>query len=121
MADLPPPVPPVSIEPPALLPPRDPNDKFVLGCAMGCGMTIAFGALSFLLALAADSSGHGKLSNYMFASWGVTQWIGIIPLILNDRKKGRKNRVMGMIVAGCLGLLLSSACAELVFNLGNMH
>ena len=118
MSDLPPAVPP---SPLIDVPPPVDNDKFVLGCLTGCATTIAFGLLSFVLAITIDSGGHGKLSDYLFASWGLTQWIGLIPLILSERKKGRRNRVTGIIVAGCLGLLLSSACAEIVINLGNMH
>ncbi len=118
MSDLPPPIPP---SPLADLPPPPENNNFFLGCLVGGGTTIAFGVLALLSALAADSSGHGKLSNYLFASWGVTQWIGLIPMIVHDFKKGRRNRATGLIVAGCVGLLLSSACAEIIFNLGNMH
>ena len=117
MSDFPPP----SIGPPPILPAKPPNDNFIVGCAMGCGSTIGFALLSLLLALAFDSSGHGKLSNDLLASWGLTQWLGIVPIIMVQRSRGYKNRVTGLIVAGCVGLLLSSACAELVFNLGNMR
>jgi hypothetical protein len=114
MSDQPPPAMP---EPLPVPPPRPSNDTIALGCLMGFGTTVAFGILGALAAFAVDSSGNGKLSDYLFVSWGVTQWIGIIPLIMNERQKGRKNRIKGLIIAGCLGLLLSSACASLLLNL----
>jgi hypothetical protein len=84
---------------------------------MGFGASVAFALLGVLAGFAVDSGGHGKLSDYLMVGWGVTQWIGIIPLIVNERKKGRKNRIKGLIIAGCIGVLLSSACASILLNL----
>jgi hypothetical protein len=104
-------------EPSPIPPPRPSNDTVALGCLMGFGTTVAFAILGVVAALTVDSAGHGKLSDYLFVSWGVTQWMGLLPLISNERSKGRKNRVKGLIIAGCLGLLLSSACASILLNL----
>jgi hypothetical protein len=57
--------------------------------------------------------GHG-LIRFIFVGWGVAQWIVLLPLILYQRAKGRPDTVRGLIVAGCLTLLLSSFCAALV-------
>jgi hypothetical protein len=108
--------PPATLAPPPL-PPRSSNDSILRGFAMGCGTSIAFAVLGIIAALTIDSAGNGKLSDYLFASWGVTQWIGILPLIANDQSKGRKKSVKGLIIAGCIGLLLSSACASILLNL----
>jgi hypothetical protein len=89
----------------------------MLGCLMGFGTTVAFAILGVVAALTIDTAGHGKLSDYLFVGFGVTQWIGILPLIANDQSKGRKNRVKGLIIAGCIGVLLSSACASILLNL----
>ncbi len=45
-------------------------------------------------------------------SWGLTQWIAIIPMIISNQKKGRRKNVQGLIIAGCIGVLLSSAHAH---------
>jgi len=109
--------PPATIEPPPLPPPAPPNDSILRGFAIGCGVSIAFAVIGVIAALTIDSAGSGKLSDYLFASWGVTQWIGILPLIANDQSKGRNKSVKGLIIAGCVGLLLSSACASILLNL----
>jgi hypothetical protein len=114
MSDQPP---PTTLEPPPLPPPRPPNDTVLRGFAMGCGTSIAFAVLGVIAALTIDSAGNGKLSDYLFAGWGVTQWIGILPLIANEQSKGRKKSIKGLIIAGCIGLLLSSACAGILLNL----
>jgi|HubBroStandDraft_5_1064220.scaffolds.fasta_scaffold755229_2 drug/metabolite transporter (DMT)-like permease len=115
MSDLPPPA--MLQPPPPLRPSRPSNDTVLLGCLMGFGTSVAFAVLGIVAALTVDTAGHGKLSDYLFVGWGVTQWIGIIPLILNDRSKGRHKRVKGLIIAGCIGVLLSSACASILLNL----
>jgi hypothetical protein len=76
---------------------------------MGCGLQVAFWFLGLLAAM----STKGKLSNFIFLSWGVTQWIALGPLIWKQRSKGYPNRVQGLIIAGCLGVLLSSACGAM--------
>lgn len=111
MSDAPPPTP--FEAPPALPPTGLPNDNFITGCAMGCGTTIASLIVCGLTAFTVN----GKASDYAFMGWGVLQWIGLIPLILNQRAKGYKNRVTGMIVVGCIALLVSMACASMLSNL----
>jgi hypothetical protein len=112
-----PPPPPAILDPPPLPPPRPSNDTVLVGCLMGCGTSVAFALLGLLAGLTVDSGGHGKLSDYLIVGWGVTQWIGIIPIIMSQRRAGNKNRVKGLIIAGCIGVLLSSACASILLNL----
>jgi hypothetical protein len=113
MSDQPP---PAMLEPPPL-PSRSSNDSILRGFAMGCGTSIAFAVLGVIAALTVDTAGKGKLSDYLFVSWGVTQWIGILPLIANNQSEGREKSVKGLIIAGCIGFLLSSACASILLNL----
>lgn len=56
---------------------------------------------------------HG-LFRSIFVGWGVAQWLVLLPLILYQKSKGRPDTVRGLVVAGCLTLLLSSFCAALV-------
>ncbi len=108
MADAPP---PLHAEP--LLPPPPPgprNDNFFLGCLMGCGGLIGGLIISFIMAMMAD----GKTSDYLFMSWGATQWVITLPLILRQRSTNHKNRMWGLIVSGCAGILLCTACAQMI-------
>jgi hypothetical protein len=102
----------LSVAPSAELGPRPPDDKVLDGCLFGCACQAAFCFLGFLAAFA----NSGKLSNFLFVSWGVTQWIAIGPLIWQQKSQGYPNRVKGLIVTGCIGVLLSSACGLLSFR-----
>jgi hypothetical protein len=114
MSDQPPPIPFEPPQPLTAVPPSGlPNDNFLSGCAMGCGTTIASVIVCALVAFTVN----GKTSDYAFMSWGVVQWIGLIPLILTQRSKGYKNRVTGLIVSGCATLLASMACASMLSNM----
>lgn len=79
---------------------------------MGCAWQLIFGIFGFVLA----ASFQGKLASFLFASWGVTQWIAIGPLIWRERSQGYPNRVTGLIIMGCLGVLLSSACGAMFLH-----
>ena len=48
---------------------------------------------------------------YVLSSWGLTQWLVLAPLIRKQRTYGNSRTVQGIIITGCLGSLLSSACA----------
>lgn len=80
-----------------------------LGCLFGCLCQVGFIAAGVLTAFSLPG---GKLQSVIFMSWGVTQWIALVPLILQQRGKGHSRTVQGLIVTGALGLLLSSACAS---------
>ncbi len=54
----------------------------------------------------------------LLVGWGATQWIALIPLILRERANGRVATAKGLIIMGCLGVLLSSACAAIFFGPG---
>jgi hypothetical protein len=95
------------------------------GCLTGCAVQIGFFALSGIFMFAFDSqlgaAGLAKYENWIFMSWGLTQWIAIVPMIVSNQKKGRRKNAQGLIIAGCIGVLLSSACASMLGSLGNMH
>jgi len=44
-------------------------------------------------------------------AFGLVQWIGLVPFMIRDFKRGYRQSVKGMAIAGCLGLLLNTACA----------
>jgi hypothetical protein len=93
-------------------PSSDPRDDAVDGFAIGCACQIVFFLLGMAGAFAINSS--ERLPNMLAASWGITQWIALVPLILKQRAKGRTRMVNGLIISGCIGVLLSSACASLM-------
>jgi hypothetical protein len=80
---------------------------------MGCGVQLAF--LAAGLGVAYFLKG-GNDSTIATMSFGVTQWIALIPLIMKERGAGHIKRVHGMIFTGCLGLLLSTACGSMLMN-----
>jgi hypothetical protein len=95
-------------------PSKNPGDNIGVGCAMGCGMQLA---LAFFAGMIASMVGSDKVSNFIFLSSAVTQWILLVPLILHQRAAGYTSRVQGIIIAGCLGVLLCSACGAMLYNL----
>jgi hypothetical protein len=96
-----------------------PEDSILRGCAMGCGWGILALVISIAIAGAADAS--GKATGWIIGGSGVLQWLGIVPTILSQRQKHCTLTVSGMIVSGCIGLLLSSLCGTMLTGLGNMH
>jgi hypothetical protein len=92
-------------------PTSDPRDHIGVGCALGCAVQIGFALVGMLVAV---SVGNDKISNIIFLSSAITQWIGLVPLILHHRAIGRRRTVQGIIIAGCLGMLLCSACGALL-------
>jgi hypothetical protein len=99
----------VDIEPPTFA--QASPDSVGRGCLFGCACQIGFIAAAFLAAYVIR---NGKASEVLFVSWGVAQWAALIPLILRQRAKGYPRTVDGLIIIGCIGLLLSSACAGLL-------
>ena len=99
--------------PPTISDPRDPRDHIGVGCAMGCGVQLAFLAVGLLISVNLRSNTDSTLAAMSF---GVTQWIALIPLVLNERAKGRPKRVTGLLITGCLGVLLSTACGAMLMN-----
>ncbi len=105
------------LQPPAPQAPLVDNGSILAGCGLGCLIQIAFLAIGALVAFATP----GRLSDISFFSVGVTQWLGIIPTIMVERSKNKSKTVTGLIITGCIGFLLSSACAAMVLNMGPMH
>ncbi len=83
-----------------------------IGCLLGCLCQIGF----FLLAMAGAFTMNNQLSKFVSLSWGVTQWIALIPLIQSQRSKGHHATVQGLLIMGSIGVLLSSACAAMMLT-----
>jgi hypothetical protein len=92
---------------------KDPRDHVGVGCAMGCGVQLAFLALGAAISYFLKGGNDSVIATMSF---GVTQWIALIPLIMKERGEGHTRRVTGMIIAGCLGLLASTACGSMLMN-----
>jgi len=88
------------------------TDSVARGCFFGCLCQLAFFGLGLLTIFVSN----GKLQNAIFVGWGVTQWIGLVPLILRNKKQQNFATVQGLIISGALGVILSSACAAMVFS-----
>jgi hypothetical protein len=84
------------------------RDSRLAGCGMGCLIQIVFVLVSYAIATQVWTN---TVPTLILSAWGLTQWIGIVPLILWERKKERPKTVQGLLITGALGLLLSSACA----------
>jgi hypothetical protein len=48
--------------------------------------------------------------------WAVVQWIILGPLIVSYQRRGRRDFMKGLIIAGFLGILLNSGCALMLRN-----
>ncbi len=99
-----------------MTPPRisDHRDNTADGFAISCACQIVFFGLGMVGALASRSS--GMLTSLLSATWGITQWIALIPLILKQRAAGRTRMVNGLVICGFIGVLLSSACASFIIK-----
>jgi hypothetical protein len=93
--------------------PSDPQGNIMAGFGIGCACQVVFLVLGAVGSMAA---GNSKYSLMPLMFWGITQWIALVPLILSQRAKGHSQTVTGMLISGCLGLLLSSTCAVLVLK-----
>ncbi len=80
------------------------------GCLLGCLCQIGFVLLSLT---ATVSLGNNRWGFFAWASWGLTQWIALIPVIRIQRAKEHHATVQGLLIAGSLGVLLCSACAAM--------
>ena len=92
--------------------PDDQSDQRFSGLNIGCACQIVF----FVLGWAAAAMAKGKLANAIFVSWGYTQWLAIIPLFVHYHRRHMPKTAQGLLISGCLGILLSSACAAMMFN-----
>lgn len=104
-------------EPPAFtqLDPQSSEDGVGRGCLYGCLCQAAFIALG-LIAVFASGSAKGPGLGFLLVGWGLTQWIGILPLILRQRRQHHNETVKGLVLSGSIGLLLSAACAAMVYR-----
>jgi hypothetical protein len=82
-------------------------DTIRRGCLFGCLWQAGLVIVSLLAANCIRSS---KLAGVLIVSWGLTQWIALIPLILQQRAKGYPRTVQGILITGCIGFLLCSLC-----------
>lgn len=84
------------------------------GCGLGCLVQFVCLAIGAIIAGAYGTSKYGYLA---VAGFGFAQWIGLVPLIVHHRRRGQSNTVMGLCIMGGIGLLLSSACASMAFQM----
>ncbi len=54
----------------------------------------------------------------MFLGWGLIQWLALVPVYFNRRRKGFPLAAKGVLIAGFVGVLLNAGCAALI--LGNL-
>ena len=94
------------------------TNSLPVGCGIGCCVQFAMlalgGAIASMASVADSRAVPYKARAVLFVSWGITQWIVLVPLILNQKAVGNRKTVQGMLISGCLGVLLSSACAGMM-------
>lgn len=89
------------------------GDNVGVGCLFGLLCQIVFIAIGVFAAIPLRTNGT---LIWALASWGLTQWLVIGPLIWYHSANGYPRRVKGLILAGCIGVLLSSGCAAMFFR-----
>jgi len=82
------------------------NGDVVTGCLLAFACQLGFIFIGFLGLFLFNTF-------YLLVGWGATQWIGLIPLIRRERAEGRLMTAKGLLIMGCIGVLLSSACAAI--------
>ena len=87
---------------------------FGIGCTCQFGFFLLGGAIASLASITDSRSIPFAARAALLLSWGITQWIALIPLIMSQRAAGNRKTVQGMIISGCIGVLLSSACAGMM-------
>ncbi len=117
MTPTPPPPPLPQMPPGGGSPPAIPGDTIMRGCAMGCASQLGWIALGGALAYVLP----GKASDNAFAICIITQWLTLIPLVMLERSKGYRSSVAGLILIGCVALLLGGSCAALIWNPPSFH
>jgi hypothetical protein len=50
------------------------------------------------------------------SAFGLVQWIGLVPFMVREFKRGYRSSVKGMAIMGSIGLMLNTACAGLFLN-----
>ena len=48
--------------------------------------------------------------------WGLVQWFALVPLYLQQRRKGYRLAAKAVLITGFLGLLLNATCAALILG-----
>ncbi len=85
----------------------------------GFGMAFLCQVICGLIAgafLPIEGSGGPDWLVFELSSWGLTQWVGILPLVFIMRRRGNRRTVIGLLLMGAIGLLLSSACASVFWG-----
>ena len=87
---------------------------------IGRGDTIAFGVQT-LTVLSAALANLSSVFIYCLFAFGLVQWLGLVPMMIRDFRKGYRLSVKGMAIMGAIGLLLNTACAGAFGNLPWQH
>lgn len=95
---------------------KDPDQGSIfVGCGMALLCQVVLGVLGFF-AIATIHKAGTNWAVFALSSWGMTQWIGIVPAAFSMKRKGMKRTVIGLVLMGSIGLLLSSACASVFWG-----
>jgi hypothetical protein len=109
-----------------MIPPRPPSDadqpqpgSFREGCGIGFLVQLSF----LVLAIAGAYSTNGQTAVYILSSFGLAQWLAILPMMGSQKSKGQTQTSNGLFAAGMGGVivgsilfLLGSACGPSLFG-----
>jgi hypothetical protein len=95
--------------------PLIPNDKgnVFAGCGIGCIVQAIFILLYFLTSRVSNIYSN-KTNGTVIILFAFAQWTVLGPLIFKLR--GKRNTVVGMVLAGVIGMMLSSGCGAFLMN-----
>lgn len=81
-----------------------------IGLGLGCLTQLAMIFVSYLVLWRAHIILISNMGLFISSGWSIIQWIILIPIIMNQRGKGKTKTAQGLIICGCVAVLLSSAC-----------
>jgi hypothetical protein len=87
---------------------------FAVGCTCQFGFLMVGGAIASFASITDSRIIPFQAREVLLLSWGVTQWIALVPLIRSQRALGHTKTVRGMIISGCLGVVFSAICTVML-------